>query len=339
MMDFLKTLYNNDLNGDGDVDIGRLTFTRSRILSELEPDTYDLAFNEWLDERKQNCLEKANEILSLYDNAPRFGQLKRCYQTGLLMPFVGAGMSIPSGYPGWTSFLYQLCDESHVSNERLNKLLAAGKYEDAAQLIHDDLGPALFNEQLESVFLASYDLAGSLQYLPILFPNASVVTTNFDKLIEEVYTRQNQGFNGVKSGRALNEVLRTVASGSRVLLKLHGECDQVYERVLTGSEYEEAYVNEDTVKKFFSRFLFKGSLLCLGCSLSQDRTIKSMAEIVDENGSETLPRHYAFLEYRNDIDRVARKKELAKANIFPIWYPEDEHDESMEALFLKLLDE
>lgn len=28
-----------------------------------------------------------------------------------------------------------------------------------------------------------------------------------------------------------------------------------------------------------------------------------------------------------------------QANIFPIWHPEDEHDESIEALFLRLLEE
>ena len=56
-------------------------------------------------------------------------------------------------------------------------------------------------------------------------------------------------------------------------------------------------------------------------------------------GAHTLPQHYAFLELKDGIDRVERKKALAKANIFPIWYPEGEHDESIEALLLALMEE
>jgi hypothetical protein len=44
------------------------------------------------------------------------------------------------------------------------------------------------------------------------------------------------------------------------------------------------------------------------------------------------------VELKASDDRVTRKKHLAEANIFPIWYPEREHDESLEALFLKMLE-
>ena len=64
-----------------------------------------------------------------------------------------------------------------------------------------------------------------------------------------------------------------------------------------------------------------------------------MVALVAKYGAETLPRHYTFLELKEDADRVARKKELAAANIFPIWYPEGEHDESIEALFVKLMED
>ena len=82
--------------------------------------------------------------------------------------------------------------------------------------------------------------------------------------------------------------------------------------------------------------MFGQSLLFLGCSLSVDRTISSMKEIVKEFTPEALPRHYALLELKSSDDRITRKKHLSEANIFPIWYEEGEHDESVEALLLKL---
>lgn len=131
----------------------------------------------------------------------------------------------------------------------------------------------------------------------------------------------------------LKEAIRLMSSGSRLLLKLHGDCETLAERVLLLSEYEEAYSEAGEVKEFLNRILFGQSLLFVGCSLNTDRTIKVMKEIVDENSMETLPRHYAFMELKNDCDRVVIKRELAKANIFPVWFPEDTHDESIEALF------
>ena len=130
-----------------------------------------------------------------------------------------------------------------------------------------------------------------------------------------------------------------MAAGSRLLIKLHGDCRQVSDRVLLRSEYDTAYSDVGVVKNFFNRVMFGQSLLFLGCSLTVDRTISAMKETAREVGADKLPRHYAILELKAADDRVARKKHLSEANIFPIWYGEGEHDESLEALFLKLLED
>lgn len=338
-MDFLKPLYDEVLNNDGDVEIVGSFFARSRILGELEPQTYSLTFAEWVEERKANLLVKAGEILNQFDNRNRFEQLKKGFKSGATIPFIGAGMSVPSGYPGWTAFLYQLCEESHVQKEELDRLLGAGDYEQAAQVLHDDLGAALFNENLEGVFSSEKEITGVIHYLPLLFPATTVITTNYDRLLERVYKGVNYGFDATKYGKSLSEVVRLMVNGSRMLLKLHGECDQVADRVLLKAEYEAAYADGAVVSDFFSRVLFAKSMLFLGCSLCTDRTIENMVAMVTKHRAETLPRHYAFLELKEADDRVARKKELAAANIFPIWYSEGEHDESIEALFVKLMED
>lgn len=338
-MDFLKSLYDEELNSEGDIEIVSLSFARSRILSELEPSSYDVSFEEWLTQRKERLIYKANEILQLHDNYNRFEQLKRTYDNGRTMLFVGAGISMQSGYPGWTQFLYDACDESHVTEEDLAVLLSAGEYEEAAQVLHDDMTPAVFNELLESTFKSNKEIYGNIHYLPMLFPSSSIITTNFDELIDRIYKGVDQGFDQIRSGKTLSEVLRLIPMGTRMLIKIHGNCDLVAERVLLKNEYDAAYAVGNDVKNFFNRILFGQSLLFIGCSLNIDRTLQSMMEVVEENSPETLPRHYAFLELKNGDDRVARKKELARANIFPIWYPEGEHDESIEALFTLMMEE
>ncbi len=228
-------------------------------------------------------------------------------------------------------------NESHVTEDELSELLGKGKYEEAAQALHDDMTAAGFNEFLESAFNSKKDIYGAIHYIPVLFPSSPIITTNFDNLIERVFKQNEDDFNHVCSGKSLNEVIRLMSSGNQLLVKLHGNCDLVTDRVLIKSEYDIAYSDNGDVKNFFDVLLFRQSLLFVGCSLHIDRTIKSMIEVVKKRGAESLPRHYAFLELKKSDDRVARKKELAKANIFPIWYPESDHDESIEALFTLII--
>lgn len=338
-MEFWRPKYHDYLNSEGDVEIIGSTFQRSRILKELEPETYQLSFEDWSEERKSGLRDLATQVLGAHDNALRFEALKKAFASQNVVPFLGAGLSVPSGYPGWTQFLWSLQEESHVNAADLKSFLDVGDYEGAAQLIHDDLGSALFNKQLQECFDRRCSVAGSVNLLPLAFPDSNVVTTNFDKLLESAFSGQSQGFDQVIQGSNLGEALRILNMGGRYLLKLHGSCESVVNRVLLRDEYNQAYGDDGIVGRFFSRFLFGKSLLFIGCSLVMDRTIRTMEKVVELDGADTLPQHYAFLELKSGVDRVERKKALAKANIFPIWYPEGEHDDSIEALLLALMDE
>ena len=338
-MDFWRPKYHEYLNSEGDVDIIGSTFQRSRILKELEPETYQLSFEDWVEERKSSLRDVAGQVLAEHDNANRFRALKKAYDSRNIVPFLGAGLSMPSGYPGWTKFLWDLQGESHVKVNDLESLLGSGDYEGAAQLLHDDLGSALFNKQLQECFDRDCAATGAINLFPLVFSESNVITTNFDKLLESAFSGQSQGFDQVVFGGNLGEALRILITGGRYLLKLHGSCETVASRVLLRDEYAQAYGDAGTVEKFFFRFLFGKSLLFVGCSLLTDRTLRTMEQVVAAEGVHTLPQHYAFLELKEGIDRVERKKALAKANIFPVWYPEGEHDESIEALLLALMEE
>jgi hypothetical protein len=337
-MEFWRPKYHEYLNSEGDVDIIGSTFQRSRILKELEPETYQLSFEDWVEERKSNLRDVASQVLAAHDNARRFEALKKACSSRNVVPFLGAGLSMSSGYPGWTKFLWDLQGESHVKADDLESLLNVGDYEGAAQLLHDDLGPALFNKQLQECFDRNSIATGAINLFPLVFPDANVITTNFDKLLEYAFSGQSQGFDQVVLGSNLGEALRILNAGGRYLLKLHGSCETVANRVLLRDEYAQAYGDAGVVGRFFTRFLFGKSLLFVGCSLLTDRTLRTMEQVVASEGAHTVPQHYAFLELKDGVDRVERKKALAKANIFPIWYPEGEHDESIEALLLALME-
>lgn len=343
-MNYLKEQFHQSLATEGNsyVKDGRV-FIREKhwapeeILHEISDDVYAEVFNEWLDERKDTLLQTAEEILDKFDNRDRFASLKKAFQEGTVIPFVGAGLSTTSGYPGWTEYLRNVCAESNLSVEDLNKMLSDGQYEEAAQTIHDDMGAPSFNEHLNNKFGNEKEPFGPVNYLPLIFKNG-VITTNFDPIIETVYANEGRKFDEIMMGISAEEFPRLVATGKTILLKLHGHGDRLRDRVLTLTEYDRAYSEQKVLRNLVSHAFFSKSMLFLGCSLSTDRTIKLMTEYVGEFGHENLPRHYAFVKLRDGEDRLMRRGQLVAANIFPIWYEDLEHDEAIEALLQCLID-
>lgn len=332
-MEYLIPQFHDYLNEEGEVDVAGYSFRRDNILKELEKEGYQEAFNEWLQQRQQDNLSRADEILVLYDNQRRFNKLKEIYARGAIIPFVGAGMSMPSDYPGWTKFLYQVLDETKVSKVDFDEAITKGHYEEAAQMLSDALPVGCFLEHVENAFGANQKICGVVQRLPLIFKQA-VVTTNFDNVLNRCFENAKFNFEEELLGPNAEELPRALGENRRVLVKLHGKANSSRNRILTKSEYDNHYQNDQALESVIEA-ISNSTLLFLGCSLTVDRTIQCLKRIIDKKGPENVPRHYAFLKLNEGEDRIARKNLLAEANIFPIWYTDD-HDESLEALLEKL---
>ncbi|MEC9413089.1 MAG: SIR2 family protein, partial [Pseudomonadota bacterium] len=135
-------------------------------------------------------------------------------------------------------------------------------------------------------------------------------------------------------GPVAEELPRALGENKRVLVKLHGKANSSRNRILTKDEYDKHYHDEQALESVIEA-ISNRTLLFLGCSLTVDRTVQCLARIVARRGHEHVPRHYAFLKLNEGEDRLARRDQLAEANIYPIWYTDD-HDESIEALLEKL---
>ena len=68
-----------------------------------------------------------------------------------LVPFIGAGLSIPMGFPSWTGFLEGLALECGKSGE-VASLLVEGKFEEAAEAVEQGLGGTIFHRRLAHTF-------------------------------------------------------------------------------------------------------------------------------------------------------------------------------------------
>jgi hypothetical protein len=269
---------------DGVVRVGRFSYTAAEILSSAGAEAYQEALGDWIwDEWVPFRRERTNEILEFGSNNSRFFELKTIIESGGAIPFVGSGMSVPTGMPTWGAFLRKACARaSGLTVAELESCLAAGEYEEAASRIRDGMPPRLFNECFESNFTIqpTQTIDGAVRLLPFLFESI-IITTNFDPILENVYKSMDKAFQEILHGTAVSEFRRKHLNGTRCLLKLHGKHDLSQGRVLLKAEYDEFYQPESNGRQELSLIFRRGGLFFLGCSLNQDRTMVLLKEIAD----------------------------------------------------------
>lgn len=347
-MNFLKQKFKDELCSEdsvfienGQVRIRHRSWTALDIVEMAKTDdgkstVFDELYNSWFEEYLDRQIDIADEILQKFDLSDRFKKLSEFYCNSSVIPFVGAGLSMRSGYPGWTKFLKKQRKQTRIPEQEFEQLLKEGKYEKAAQVIMDDLGPASFSEAMDSAFGCSHELCGPVELLPAVF-QTSVLTTNFDNVIQRSYENADIKFSEILIGTDSAEIRRKILTNTPILLMLHGKATSGKGRILTENEYNNSYDIDNTLGKTIQILCNSASLLFLGCSLTVDRTITEIKKFVEKEGHDNIPKHYAFLEVpESDELRIVRQNQLAECHIYPIWYPANSHDESIEALLIKL---
>jgi hypothetical protein len=255
------------------------------------------------------------------DNAQRIEELLRWMADGTVVPFIGAGMSVDSGYPGWTGFLEKRASELNLS-EPVRELIERGDFEHAADCLLQPLGPAPFQMLFRDVFGRDAIIRGAVRLLPDVF-QAALVTTNFDRVVERAYALAGRPL-AVVSGPEWRANDDPVIHRRPVLLKIHGDAADPERRVLTASEYDRHYAAGATLNRMLHALFTGAHVLFLGASLGTDRTCRILQETVNEGKARE---HFALVEIPAGEDALReRNVSLLARGIRPIWYPTGRHD-------------
>jgi Sulfatase-modifying factor enzyme 1/SIR2-like domain len=239
-----------------------------------------------------------------------------------LVPFVGAGLSIPLNYPSWSELLISIAPDDKI-REEVRILLKHFNYEEAAQEVFDGLTPTNFRAKLVDAFNESKlppSIGGAISILPAL-TSGLVITTNLDRAIERSFAQAGAAFSSVLRGGDLYDGSAAIQSRRHVLLKLHGDYED-QQPVLTLSQYEQAYgsaeVSNLPVPTLLQHALVSGTVLFLGCSLQFDRTVQVIEHFIRRLGVE----HFALLSAKENNGK--RVQQLRAWRIKPIFFPADE---------------
>ena len=148
------------------------------------------------------------------NNLQVFEELKRSCQRGFVIPFVGAGMSKSAGLPDWKDYLLGLCDDAGLLQDAMRERLEVqGDYEGAMNDIIQRLSINRFERDFERSFRIPDEIGGAVTLLPKLF-DCSVITTNFDRVLERVYESDAKAFEEKVTGRSrANAFFRAIPAG------------------------------------------------------------------------------------------------------------------------------
>ena len=251
-----------------------------------------------------------------------------------LIPFVGAGLSRPFGFPEWGAFLREQAGKAGAET-LIDQRLAAGEYEEAAEDLQDALGALAFEDAIRRTF-GPRDVKGALpgsamRALPAL-ATGPVLTTNFDHVLETAFKDAGAEFDDIVWGAQPGRVSRALHVNGRLLWKLHGDVKDSSDRVLTNTEYAKHYGHSDPAQvdwqqplpRLFENLLAARPVLFLGSSLEQDRTVRILRAFLLRHPGVG---HYALLEDPGeDARRHQRARALSNVGVRPIWFPPKRFD-------------
>ncbi len=289
-------------------------------------------------------MSKFDDMMDYGENRERFRDLKE--KLDVIIPFIGAGLSVPFGFPQWGEFLLNCCSHNSSIEDNVKKILSSEKpdcYEVAASYLSKELtkeNPDFFPQKIQEVFdkTISSHPESPVTLFSSLF-KGPIITTNFDRVLETV-----TGYKTVLPCQEESFSKFLKGTDKNMVLKLHGDVKDVENIILTQEQYNKSYLLNATFQKDFFSLLESKIFLFLGCSLEQDRTMEFMSRPEAIKRTQYI-KNYAFMaspvfrfqtikEKTEEIKKqesLAKQKEkeieerLEKVNILPIWYPEGEY--------------
>jgi NAD-dependent SIR2 family protein deacetylase len=306
----------------------------SKALFAGDKEAYDQAFGEYHTACRDEALNREYLCEQFTDdhwfqrNLDHFDQLVQYLEAGTVVPFIGAGLSVAGGFPSWKDHLRQQGRTAGIDKIHIEALLGNGHYETVIEEIETIRGRDVFTQEIRDVFSHTGNITDTTLRLTELFSN-TVITTNYDRLIEQAFdTGQENAFQVINGLDALEK-----PDADRVtIIKLHGDIKNPTKCILSKNQYDTAYGGDQLdmvlpIPKLLSYYYRNSSLLFLGCSLNNDRTIQVFRAVKEAIGDAVIPQHFSIEQAPEDEQEIVKRNaHLAHLGITAIWFEKGSFD-------------
>jgi signal transduction histidine kinase len=186
-------------------------------------------------------------------------------KNGELNFLVGSGISIDAGLPDWSTILYQLSQRLPQPDQvGISRLISAGRFLEAAQLVRDRLDDRTFLEVLKKQLSGTKSPSAIAEALWDVEP-VVVFTTNYDNLLESAFARRRS--------KTPNVIIGFESNAAKILpketiVKLHGDLSVPESIVLSRKDYYNAIITALTGQSAAIGELIRRPCIALGYSFN-----------------------------------------------------------------------
>jgi hypothetical protein len=264
--------------------------------------------------RRERAYEQALSIREPPTDKPdRYADLKDNLHKGNVVAFVGAGLSIGAGLPGWYRLISELAQR--ISYELPPAQWATGEaLIDAAQAYINEQGlhslVMFLKDQLDTTGKSPTAVHEALARLPI----SLVLTANYDDLLERAYREAGKRVHIVVRDSYIPFMRREPNAVN--IVKLYGDLDQPDTIVLARQQYEAFFLQRPQMIKLQETELGRSHVLYLGWSHSDPHFNLVFGELLNRFG-QFMRAGYAVMF---DLPE-ARRKELERKHIHLVQLP------------------
>lgn len=236
--------------------------------------------------------------------------------------FLGAGVSIKSGYSDWKSLMKDIADELNLNIEIEDDMISIAQYYKNRHKSRNRLNQKITDEFGRKA--EPNDLIKIICRLPV----RSIWTTNYDELIEKEFDNINRNID-VK--RRINDLSISKPNRDAILYKIHGDITEPDKAVITRDDYESFDETRGLFTKLLIGELISKTFLFVGYSFSDPNFIQILSKIRMSMLENKREHFYIVKKVTDEYDRIKQKLRIEDLLEYGINTLEiDEYDEITE---------
>lgn len=237
--------------------------------------------------------------------------IKDALKNDSLILFVGAGVSVNSGLPSWSSLVDLFRTELKLEDLHDNLRVA--------QYYYNTFGKNQYLKKIEGVFRKTY-LPNELHHLIKQISPKHIITTNYDTLLEDEF---NDGFLKYNVISSDNDI--PYSTSEHYLVKMHGDFTKK-NIVLKEDDYFNYEKNFPMISTLIQSLIMNHIVLFIGYSL-RDSTFNSIFRLIQERFKDDAKR--AFFYTTDDVSEIEQDYYKSKGiNVIVSKIEEESKDEN-----------
>lgn len=295
-----------------------LSGSENHIISE----TYKLNSNflEVIGEQKKEKLRK----YLIEDFRHNLDRLKS--RTHKLIPFLGAGVSIPFNLPSWGDLLLELDKGLNAPNqEKYKDLINQGDYLRALSFLKLYSGlyrtEQVIKKDIKTIIKSRYIKESNSNYHNIIdilkLDTDFIVTTNYDNIVSDYLRDYRDEFIMPQTLETLDDLQDLIDDNSQKVIHLHGNVEIPNSMIVTEDDYFKLYEKEK-IKHIINGIMSNKTLLFIGFSF-KDEYFK---DLYDKIFTHIKGEHFIIVPNLHPFDA----DELLKKNLIPIGVNVDKNE-------------